>query len=131
MKADTGHVEVVDFLYKLDHPLKKEIEELRKIILKSNDKLTEHIKWNAPSFCKDGEDRVTMKLFPSINIQLIFHRGAKVKAQPKEKLIADTTGMLKWAANDRAIATFTSLEEIKLNKKDLEAIVNKWIKAAG
>jgi hypothetical protein len=130
MKTETGHVDVINFLDKLSHPFKKEIEEIRKIILKSNDKLTEHIKWNAPSFSIDGNDCVTMNFTPK-SIRLIFHRGAKVKEQPKQRLISDTTHILTWAANDRAIATFTSLEEIKLKRKDLEAIINKWVKAVG
>lgn len=127
-KSSSSENEVNHFLNEIVHPLKKEIEEIRKIILKSNSKLTEHIKWNAPSFCIDGEDYITMNLPPK-NVRIIFHRGAKVKTQPKNKLIDDATDLLKWAANDRAIATFTNMEEIKSRKKDLEAIVNKWIKA--
>jgi uncharacterized protein YdhG (YjbR/CyaY superfamily) len=128
MTTETGQVDVINFLDNLTHPLKKEIQEIRKIILKSNNNLTEHIKWNAPSFCIDGNDCVTMNFTPK-SIRLIFHRGAKVKAQPKQRFISDTTDILTWAANDRAIATFTTSEEIKTNKKDLEVIVNKWIKA--
>ena len=51
-KANSDHHNVSDFLIELKHPLKKEMEAIRKIILKSNSELTEHIKWNAPSFCK-------------------------------------------------------------------------------
>ena len=38
------------FLEGLDHPLKEQIEQLRLAILDSNDQITEHIKWKAPSF---------------------------------------------------------------------------------
>jgi hypothetical protein len=127
-KINSGEQEVIDFLNDLIHPLKKEIEEIRKIILKADKNLTEHIKWNAPSFCIDDEDCVTMNLTPK-NIRIIFHRGAKVKTQPKQALITDSTGLLKWAANDRAIATFANMEEIKSRKKELETIVTKWIEA--
>jgi hypothetical protein len=126
-KGSSGQ-EVIEFLDKLEHPMKREIEEIRQIILSSNKKLTEHIKWNAPSFCIENEDRVTMKLYPPKNIQLIFHRGAKVKAQPKEKLISGHSSFLKWPANDRAVATFTDMDEIKSNKKKLSGIINEWIK---
>ena len=64
----------------LDHSLKDGIERLRAAILDSNDRITEHIKWNAPSFCYAGEDRVTFRLYPEDRVQLIFHRGAKVKS---------------------------------------------------
>lgn len=120
---------VKDFLNNLQHPLKPVILEVRKIILDSNQELTEHIKWNAPSFCFNGEDKVTMKLFPPKNIQVIFHRGVKVKQQPKDKLIQDNTGILKWSSNDRAVATFIDIEDVKLKSSKLSEIVIRWIEA--
>ena len=71
--------EVDRFMGKLDHPLKEGIEQLRAAILGSNDQITEHIKWNAPSFRYAGEDRVTFRLYPEHRVQLVFHRGPKVK----------------------------------------------------
>ncbi|MFT3824202.1 MAG: DUF1801 domain-containing protein [Chitinophagaceae bacterium] len=124
-----GKEQVIAFLDQLEHPLLKEIRALREIILNSNNKLTEQIKWNAPSFCIDGDDFATMKLFPPKNIQLVFHRGAKVKTQPKDKLIADDSGLLKWAANDRAVATFLNMADLKEKEKALTGIVKKWIAA--
>jgi hypothetical protein len=50
--------EVREFISELSHPLKAGIEDVR-AILASDDGITEHIKWNAPSFCWEGEDRVT------------------------------------------------------------------------
>lgn len=128
--TSSGSIEVQEFLKHLDHPLKTEIMAVREIILHSNNKLTEHIKWNAPSFGINGEDRVTMKLFPPKNIQLILHRGAKVKKQPAENLISGYPSMLKWAAKDRAVVTFNNMAEIKTNGKVLSKIINKWIDAA-
>jgi uncharacterized protein YdhG (YjbR/CyaY superfamily) len=54
--------QVEEFMNNLEHPLKKEIEEVRKIIQSANNQLTEHIKWKAPSFCYHQEDRVTFNL---------------------------------------------------------------------
>jgi hypothetical protein len=50
--------EVDLFMSGLDHPLKEGVERLRAAILDSNGGITEHVKWNAPSFCYAGEDRV-------------------------------------------------------------------------
>jgi flagellar motor switch protein FliG len=58
----SGHHQVVEYMNNLEHPLKKEIEEVRKIILSANKQITEHIKWNAPSFCFNNEDRVAFNL---------------------------------------------------------------------
>lgn len=126
-----GHEQVMAFLETLEHPLKREIEALRTIILSASERLTEHIKWNAPSFCVEDEDRITFKLFPPKNIQLIFHRGAKVKEQPQDRLIADPHALLKWAANDRAVATFTHMDEIRSQEKALTEVIHKWLDATG
>jgi DNA-binding transcriptional ArsR family regulator len=125
----TGSEEVSKFLAALEHPLRPEIEELRKIILHSNNGLTELIKWNAPSFRLGGDDRITMRIHPPQQVQLVFHRGSKVQQLPKDKLITDDSGLLSWKTNDRAVATFKSIEDIKLRKADLIEIVDKWLKA--
>jgi hypothetical protein len=115
------------FLDELQHPLRKEIELLRNIILTTNVSISENIKWNGPNYVFENNDRITMRVQPK-QIQLIFHRGAKVLEQPKEKLINDDSGMLVWKTNDRAIATFKNLDEISSNSATLVDIVTKWLK---
>ncbi|WP_234978377.1 DUF1801 domain-containing protein [Bacillus tuaregi] len=58
----SGPEQVTEFMDELQHPLKEEISMVRQIILSTDQKITEHIKWNAPSFCYDGEDRITLTL---------------------------------------------------------------------
>jgi hypothetical protein len=123
--------EVTKFLDELNHPLREEIELLRQIILNSNKGLTENIKWNGPNYSFDDQDRITMRIHPPKQIQLIFHRGAKKLIQPKNKLIDDKSGLLIWKENDRAIVTFKNIVEIKKAKSDLEKIINNWIHATG
>lgn len=122
--------EVTKFLDEQNHPLRHVIEELRQIILGSNDHLAENIKWNAPNYLYDGEDRVTLKIQPPKQTQIIFHRGAKKLAQPKKKLINDESGLLLWKENDRAIASFKSLEDVKKSANSLKHIINDWVIAA-
>lgn len=121
--------EVTDFLDELDHPLRKEIEQLRLILLNAVKGITENIKWNGPNYCFGDEDRITMRIQPPKQLQLIFHRGAKKLVQPKNKIIDDTAGLLVWKENDRAVATFRSINEIEKAKADLKDVVGKWIKA--
>ena len=120
--------EVEQYLNELEHPLKNEFLEIRSLIYSHFPQLTEVIKWNAPSYQINKIDFLTFKLFPPKNIQLIFHRGAKVKEQPKNRLITDDSNLLKWAANDRAIATFSTLEEVKANENALILIISNWMK---
>jgi hypothetical protein len=121
--------DVTKFLDELNHPLRTEIEEIRQIILNPANSLSENIKWNGPNYCFENQDRVTMRIQPPKQIQLIFHRGAKKIAQPENKLIDDKSGLLIWKENDRAIATFKNMEEIKKAKSNLERIVSSWINA--
>ena len=117
------------FLDDLHHPLREEIEALRLIILKANGKITENVKWNGPNYCFENEDRITMRLHPPKQIQLIFHRGVKKLNQPADKIIDDNSGLLVWKENDRAVITFKDLGVIKKHKQELKDIVNQWITA--
>jgi uncharacterized protein YdhG (YjbR/CyaY superfamily) len=121
--------EVNIFLDELKHPLRTEINLLRSIILVSNSGLIENVKWNGPNFCFENQDRITMRIQPPTQIQIIFHRGAKVKEQPKERLLKNDFGILVWKENDRAIATFSNIDEINSNKDNFTKIVTGWIDA--
>jgi hypothetical protein len=124
----SGPQQVVDFLNNLEHPLKKEIEEVRKIILSTNKSITEHIKWNAPNFCFDNEDRVTFNLQGKGFFRLVFHCGAKVKDHAGNgTLFEDTTGLLDWVTTDRAMIKLTDMSDVESKKEKLAAVVAKWI----
>jgi hypothetical protein len=125
----SGHQQVVEYLSILEHPMKNEIEEVRKIILDANVNITEHIKWNAPSFCYGNDDRITFHLRGKGYIQLIFHRGAKSKDQIREPLFMDETGLLEWITADRASIKFTDMNDIRIKKENLKKIVNRWLEA--
>jgi uncharacterized protein YdhG (YjbR/CyaY superfamily) len=130
MKANPENL-VRIYLENLDHPLKSEILKIREMVFKANPNLTEQIKWNAPSFCLNGEDKITFNLPPKKDsIQLVFHRGVKKKELPKEKLINDDSGLLKWATNDRAVIRFTSMQEILENETKIQEIIQKWLEVA-
>lgn len=121
--------EVTAFLDEQNHPFRKEIEQLRNCILTANTDLTENIKWNAPNYCFNNQDRITMRIQPPKLVQLIFHRGAKKQEQPKNKLIDTKSKLLVWKENDRAIATFKNMQEIEDAQTDLAKIVIEWINA--
>ncbi len=124
------NAEVTKFLDGQQHPLRTEIEQLRKIILEAENELVENIKWNGPNYAVAGDDRITMRIQPPKQIQLIFHRGAKKLDQTKNKLIDDKSGLLVWKENDRAVATFKTSAEILAAKPNLETIVRNWIMSA-
>ena len=119
--------EVDRFMQSLNHPLKEGVEQLRAAILESNDQITEHIKWNAPSFCYAGEDRVTFRLYPEDRVQLVFHRGAKVKSDAGDFEFDDDTGLLRWVADDRAVVALRDVKDVEAKQASLVDVVNRWV----
>ena len=119
--------EVDQFIKDLEHPLKEEIAQMRAIILDSDPQISEHIKWNAPSFLYNGEDRLTFNLHHRDRIQLIFHRGAKVKDSQGFEF-EDSTGLLEWVTADRAKLTLLDMQDLDAKKTALRKVVNQWIK---
>lgn len=58
---------VVDsYMDTLQHARRSEVETLRRLILDAVPELNERIKWNAPSFGKGDDDRITMRCTPAI-----------------------------------------------------------------
>lgn len=120
--------EVDQYLRDLDHPLKEAVAEIRALILTSDEEITEHVKWNAPSFCFGGEDRVTFRLHPKNRLQLVFHRGAKVRDNAGEFAFEDRSGLVEWVAEDRGVVTFTDLADVEVRKATLVALVKQWVR---
>ena len=118
--------EVADFMRKLKHPLKAELEAVRSIILGAHPDIREGIKWNSPSFR-------TTEYFATINIRndavlIILHKGAKVKDNSTTGLkIRDSEALLKWLAKERATITFHDMNAIESGRAGLESIVRQWI----
>ncbi|MDB5096264.1 MAG: hypothetical protein JWM80_685 [Cyanobacteria bacterium RYN_339] len=119
---------VQHYMLRLEHPLKAEIEALRALILAADEGITERVKWNAPSFCWKGDDRVTLKLHPPKAIGVIFHRGVQVK-DAADFDFPDDSGLLTWPARDRAVATIRDLAELEANREALISLVRRWMLA--
>ena len=118
--------EVDDFMRKLEHPLKAEIEAVRSIILGADPRIGEGIKWNAPSFRLE-EYFATMNFRKGV-LMVIFHQGAKVTAGSATGLaITDPAGLLEWLAKDRGAVTFRDMKGIRSNRAAFENIVRQWI----
>lgn len=120
-------MDVQTFLDDLDHPLKREIVAVRKTILKTDKRISEGIKWNAPSF-RTTEYFATVNLRSTDSVQLILHLGAKARKDVKAQLaIDDPEGLLKWLAKDRAMVTLGEGKEFTSNSKALVTIIKQWI----
>lgn len=118
---------VDQFLKSLVHPSKAEIEVLRRVILGADRRITEGIKWNAPSFfCHEWF--ATFNLRAKGAVQIIFHRGAKVKPTGGARYVDDPSAVLEWITNDRCSARFMDLNDVKAKAPALKKIVAQWVK---
>ncbi len=127
MAGRAGDVDA--FMAVLQHPLKAGIEQLRSAILASDEQITEHVKWNAPSFCFGGVDRVTFRLQPGDRLQLVLHRGAQTRNDSAAFRFEDPSGLLEWLAPDRAVLTFRDLADVDARRTVVVNLVNRWVTA--
>ena len=132
MFCGPGHVarrelSAVDaYLDGLQHGLKAEILELRALILDAVPDLSERIKWNAPSFGRGDDYRITMRLHPGDRLQLILHRGAKAGADDFFRF-EDPDKLISWAAPDRGVVTIRDAADLKAKSEALRAILPRWV----
>ena len=109
---------VNEFMHKLIHPFKAEIEAVRTIIKNSSNHVSERIKWNAPSFFYK-EDILTIHVKAIDHILLIFHHPAIVKIG---------SPLLEGDYKDRRLTHFHSIKEINASKIQLQHILKQLIK---
>jgi hypothetical protein len=119
---------VEEFRRGLDSDTLAFVDALRKIVAGANTKLTEGIKWNAPSFALAGEDRITLGIERKGGVRVVFHRGAKVKDAAKFKF-EDTAGLAQWPARDRGVVVFKTLAEVEAKRKVLGDLCKRWLGA--
>jgi hypothetical protein len=121
--------DVQAFLERLEHRRKDEVEAVRETILAAWPGVTERIKWNAPSFAVDGDDRITFRLQPGDRVQLVFHRGTRKRSDVGGFSFENDTGLLEWATPDRGLVTFRDLEDVAAKQTVLADLVRRWMAA--
>jgi uncharacterized protein YdhG (YjbR/CyaY superfamily) len=110
---------VDEFMAKLSHPLKAEVEAVRFIIKSVNKNIVEDIKWKAPSFSYQGEYLVTFNLRDTKRIHLVFHNPVISKVKNK---------LLEGEYVDRRMTYFVDMKDIKAKKSAFEKALKDLIK---
>lgn len=116
---------VDEFMAQLDHPLKKEIELIRRLILGADPSIAEGIKWNSPSF-RTTEYFATIHLRLERGVAVILHLGAKARAVNVS--VAEASSLLKWLGKDRAMVEFADLHDLKGKEAAFEEVLRQWIR---
>jgi hypothetical protein len=97
----------------LDHPLKDAMLRVRQVILGSDRRITETIKWKSPTFVFNGNiasiDPRTKK-----HVNLMFHQGAGLPG--KHPRLEGGGGTVRYMR-------FEDLADVKAKRADLEAAI--------
>lgn len=127
-RAATDSEAVERYMVALVHPLKSEVETLRQIILKADARISEGIKWNAPSFyC--GDWFATFDLRSMAWVQIVFHRGVKAKPPQERPRPEEAEKIVKWITNDRCVARFISRADVAAKTPALTRLVAAWVRS--
>ncbi|MEM7117634.1 MAG: DUF1801 domain-containing protein [Chloroflexota bacterium] len=113
--------DVETFMTDLEHPLKAELLRVREIILQSDDKIQEAIKWKAPTFFYK-KNLLTLTVRTKKHVHLFFQQGA---------LLGERFGILEGDAEQVRVARFHTMAEVEANKGAIEAVVRAWVALQG
>ncbi len=109
--------EVDAWFERYDNPMKPVVQRLREIVLGTDPRVDECIKWQAPTFTYRGN---IASFYPKSrqHASLMFHQGALIPGDhPRLEGTGDTSRVFKAA----------TLEEADGARADLEALVRDWI----
>lgn len=126
-RLDAVETDVDALLAALDHPRIEEIQALRALIRGADPRITESVKWNAPSFATT-EHFATFHLRAKAGVQVVLHLGAKPQPDtPLRAGIADPSGLLDWRGPDRATVTFADAADIAARQDAFMAVLRQWL----
>lgn len=119
---------VNEFMQSLSASQKEQVETLRQIILHTNKTLSEHIKWNSPSYVLNDEDRITFNVRETQPIAIVLHMGAtKTEDKSGAPVLNDYSDLIEWKSNIRGVIVFSSLEDIHNKKERFALVIQDWL----
>jgi hypothetical protein len=105
--------EVTAWFRGLEHPLKDAMLQVRKIILGTDPRISETIKWKSPTFVFEA-NMASIDPRSKKHVQLMFHQGAKLPGRhPRLEGGGGTVRYLR----------FADLSDVEAKRRDLEAAV--------
>jgi uncharacterized protein YdhG (YjbR/CyaY superfamily) len=118
---------VAAYMLALKHPLKRELEAVRRIILSVSPETSEGIKWKVPSFRTSKDFFATLHPRSTESVQVILHLGAKVRADQGLMTLADPQHLMKWLGPNRCLITLGKGPDVSKHRAAFAAIVRAWI----
>jgi hypothetical protein len=90
--------------------------EVRKIVLGTDRRLTETIKWKSPTFVFEGT-MASIDPWSKKHVQLMFHQGASLPG--KHPKLEGGGGTVRYMR-------FAGVDDVKAKREDLQAAVRSW-----
>lgn len=109
--------EVDAWLERYENPQKPLVEAVREVVLAADPRVTETIKWQAPTFVFHGN---IASFFPKskAHVALMFHTGAS---------LADPTGLLEGDGAVSRIARFHDADDLAAKTDALQGLIRAWV----
>lgn len=109
--------EVDTWMSTYDNPMRDVVERVRRILLIADERITECIKWQAPTFVYKGN---LASFYPNAreHATLMFHHGSSIPGSFPH---------LVGQGKEGRTMTFVSIAEAEERRDELMAIVSAWI----
>ena len=113
--------EVDDWFGEYDNPMSEVVQAVRAVILETDPRIDECIKWKSPTFTFEG-NIASFNPRSKKHASLMFHTGKKIPGDfPTMEGSGDTAGYMK----------FVSVDEVDARADELRAVVAAWIALKG
>ena len=100
-----------------DNPQKDLVRAVRQTILNVDPRISETIKWKAPTFMFNGN---IASFYPRTtkHVSLMFHTGA---------VLPDPTGLLEGDGDTSRVARFLNVPDLEAKTEPLRRLIQAWI----
>ena len=114
---DNRNPEVDAWFASYDNPQKDLVQAVREVVLGADDRVTEAIKWQAPTFMYAGN---IASFYPKAtkHVSLMFHQGAA---------LPDPAGLLEGSGETSRVAKFADAADLAAKAEALRGLVRAWI----
>ena len=109
--------EVDAWFDRYDNPQRDLVMAVRDAILDADDRVTEVVKWQAPTFVYKGN---IASFYPKTktHASLMFHRGAALD---------DPDGLLEGEGDVSRVARFLDADDLAVKRDALQRLIREWI----
>ena len=107
----------------------QEINKLRELILHTEPRLVENLKWNAPNYVYNDEDRITFNVINKQNkVKIVIHMGPTRKENKKgSPLLPNDQGLVEWNSDIRGTISFEDIHDVNTKSTRLQKLFRDWL----